>query len=77
MSWLPGTHEVEDVLEIPEDVPAATYSFDVAILSVDGKTAHVELAIAGKRPDKWYPVLQVHVLTSEKDNRVHETRRIP
>jgi hypothetical protein len=27
----------------------------------DGKTAHVELGIAGKRPDKWYPVSKVTI----------------
>jgi Domain of unknown function (DUF4832)/Beta-galactosidase len=61
MSWLPGPHEVDDVVVVPSDVPAATYILDVAILSEDGKTAHVELAIAGKRPDKWYPVSSVKI----------------
>ena len=61
-SWLPGTHEVEDVVVVPADVPAARYNLDVAILSEDGKTAHVELAIAGKRPDKWYPISNVKII---------------
>jgi hypothetical protein len=65
MSWLPGPHEVEEVVVVPTDVPAATYRLDVAILSGDGKTAHVELANAGKRPDKWYPVSEVTIKTSE------------
>jgi len=65
MSWLPGFHEVEEVVVVPADVPAATYRLDIAILSEDGKTAHVELANAGKRPDKWYPVSYVTIRTSE------------
>jgi hypothetical protein len=56
MSWLPGPHQVEEVVFVPADIPAANYDLDVAILSQDGKAAHVELAIAGKRPDKWYPI---------------------
>lgn len=62
MRWLPGPHEVEDAVIVPRDVPAGTYHLDVAILSEDGKTAHVELAIAGKRPDKWYPISNVEIL---------------
>jgi hypothetical protein len=61
MSWLPGLHEVEEVVVVPADVPPARYNLDVAILSRDGQTAHVELAIAGKRPDKWYPVSHVEI----------------
>ena len=62
MLWLPGPHEIEDVALIPADVPAGTYNLDVAILNEDGKTAHVELAFAGKLPDKWYPVSNVKII---------------
>jgi len=56
---------VEEFVVVPADVPAGIYSLDVAILSEDGKTAHVELANAGKRPDKWYPVSEVIIITSD------------
>ena len=59
--WLPGTHGITDTVTVPAVVPAATYSLDVAILSEDGATAHVALAIAGKRPDGWYPVSEVTI----------------
>ncbi len=59
MTWLPGTHEVKDIVAIPGGVPAATYSLDVAILTEDAAAAHVEIAISGKRLDKWYPVSDV------------------
>jgi len=61
MNWLPGPHSIEEAIGIPADIPVATYNLDVAVLSEDGKTAHVELAIAGKRPDKWYPVSSVKI----------------
>jgi hypothetical protein len=61
MSWLPGPHEVVDVVGVPADVPAESYILDVAILSQDGKKAYVELAIAGKRPDNWYPISMVTI----------------
>jgi len=34
---------------------------DVAILAEDAIAAHVEIAIVGKRPDKWYPVSEVTI----------------
>ncbi|MBP2676033.1 MAG: uncharacterized protein H6Q84_2873, partial [Deltaproteobacteria bacterium] len=60
-SWLPGTHEVDEVVRIPPGVPAGAYSLDVAILTEDASAAHVELAIAGKRDDKWYPVSAIRI----------------
>jgi hypothetical protein len=60
-SWLPGTHELDEALKVPADVPAGAYSLDVAILTEDAAAAHVELAIAGKRSDKWYPVSEVGI----------------
>jgi hypothetical protein len=62
MQWLPGTpHEVTDIMTVPEQVPAATYSMDVAILTQDGSSAHVDLAIEGKRADRWYPVSTITI----------------
>jgi len=61
MSWLPGPHNVEEAIGIPADIPGATYNLDVAVLSEDGKTAHVELGITRKRPDKWYPISKVTI----------------
>ena len=61
LSWQPGLHDLEEVVTVPAGVPAATYSLDVAILTEDAKSAHVELAIGGKRPDKWYPVSEVRI----------------
>jgi hypothetical protein len=57
MDWLPGArHEVNDIVVVPDQVPGAIYSLDVAILTRDGSSAHVDLAIGGKRTDRWYPV---------------------
>jgi hypothetical protein len=57
MRWLPGpVHEVEDIVAVPDKLQAGIYTLDVAILTKDGGSAHVDLAIAGKRADRWYPV---------------------
>lgn len=60
--WLPGpSHQVIDTIQVPEGVPPAVYVLDVAILSEDGRAPHVELAIEGKRADRWYPVSRVRI----------------
>ncbi len=59
--WLPGSHLVTDELPVPETVPSGLYSLDVAILSQDGRSAHVDLAIEGKRTDRWYQVSSVTI----------------
>lgn len=61
MTWLPGSHDVEDSLVVPADVVAGSYSLDVAILSEDGAAGHVQLAIDGVRSDLWYPVSTVTI----------------
>jgi len=59
--WLPGDHEVDDVLRVPPAVPEGSYSLDVAILDQEGSGPHVEIAISGRRPDGWYPVSTVAI----------------
>jgi len=54
--WLPGGHEANDTVRVPEDAPPGRYSLDVGILDESGSTPIVEIAIVGKRADKWYPV---------------------
>jgi len=34
---------------------------DVAILTQDGSSAHVDLAIQGRRADRWYPVSKLTI----------------
>jgi hypothetical protein len=62
MRWLPGApHEVQDNVAVPHQVPAGIYSLDVAILTKDRTSAHVDLAIEGKRTDRWYPVSKMTI----------------
>ena len=62
MRWLPGTpHEVQDIVTVPHRVPPAIYSLDVAVLTTDRSAAHVDLAIEGKRTDRWYPVSKLAI----------------
>jgi hypothetical protein len=59
--WLPGVHEVEDAVTLSEDVPEGSYVLDVAILDQGGRVPFVDLAISGKRQDRWYPISTVMI----------------
>jgi hypothetical protein len=58
--WLPGErYWVEDAQVIPEHLPGGVYQVDVAVLDEGGRSALVDLAVAGRRPDRWYRVSTV------------------
>ncbi len=60
--WLPIVQqEVEDVVILPDDVPEGSYVLDVAILDQGGRAPFVDLAIEGKRQDRWYPISTVMI----------------
>jgi hypothetical protein len=59
LTWLPGTHDIEDAFSLPGGISPGTYSLDVGILTEDGARAHIDLAIGGRRDDQWYPVSEV------------------
>jgi hypothetical protein len=60
--WLPGTrYRIEEDWEVPNNISAGTYHLDVAILNEDRNGALIDLAIAGKRPDRWYPISTITI----------------
>ncbi|HYK89153.1 MAG TPA: DUF4832 domain-containing protein [Acidobacteriota bacterium] len=60
-SWLPGDNLYDDTVSIPAGLPAGEYDLDVAILDPVSQQPKVKLAIAGIRPDGWYPMGRVKV----------------
>ncbi len=66
--WLPGTTDVVDHVAVPADLPAGTYSIDVALLDRAGEEPDTDplpplrLAIDGRDADGWYPVSAIDVL---------------
>ena len=60
--WLPGApYEVRDWVLVPRILSVGTYALDLAVLAEDGRSAHVDLAIEGKRADRWYEVSNVTI----------------
>ena len=60
--WLPGAqHEVDDAVTLPEDVQEGSYVLDIAILDQRGHAPFVDLAVSGKRQDRWYPISTVMI----------------
>jgi chitodextrinase len=67
-TWLPGSHTLEDTVQIPSNLAPGAYSLDVAILNKTGDQAFVQLAITEKRPDNWYPVSSVQIVENAQDS---------
>jgi hypothetical protein len=60
--WLPGPPvRVNDTVTVPDGTPVGTYELDVAILDERGRSAAVDLAIGGKRVDRWYAVSRLRI----------------
>jgi hypothetical protein len=65
--WLPGTTTVVDTLTVPIDLPAGLYDVGVAVLDRNGTEPAtlalepLDLGIAGRQTDGWYPLSQVAV----------------
>lgn len=66
-TWLPGSHSLEDTMQIPSNLAPGSYSLDVAVLNENGSQAFVQLAINGKRADNWYPVSVVQIVDNSRD----------
>jgi hypothetical protein len=50
---------VGDAVTLPEGILEGSYALDVAILDQRARAPFVDLAISGKRPDRWYPISTV------------------
>lgn len=61
-TWLPGAHDVEDVVTVPAAVEPGSYALDVGVLTEDGREAHVLLGNEGARPDRWHAVSSVAIV---------------
>lgn len=60
-SWLPGGNDANLPLQIPADLASGTYKVLVSVIAPDTNKPGIDLAIAGKRSDGWYPIDQIQV----------------
>jgi hypothetical protein len=65
--WLPGTWEMAESFELPQNLPPGTYRLEVGILDqagVDPETQPLPplgLRIAGRGEDGWYSLSEIEV----------------
>jgi len=52
--WLPGDIVYDEIIHIPENLPAGTYQLEIAIVSPVSYEPRVKLAIAGINESGWY-----------------------
>jgi hypothetical protein len=60
--WLPGDSVLDGAVFVPYNTSPGTYEMDIAILDERTEEPAVKLAIAGRRPDGWYPLGQIKIL---------------
>jgi hypothetical protein len=59
--WLPGDSLLDGTVKVPADATPGEYDLDIAILDETATAPKVKLAIAGMKPDGWYPLGKIKV----------------
>ncbi|MBP1602677.1 MAG: hypothetical protein H6Q06_2828, partial [Acidobacteria bacterium] len=60
-SWLPGDNLFDSRVNVPADTQPGEYELDLALLNPGSGQPGIKLAIAGVRPDGWYPMGRVKI----------------
>jgi len=60
-SWLPGDNLFDDRVVVPPNIPPGDYELELALLDPHSKEPRINLAIAGRQGDGWYPMGKVRV----------------
>ena len=70
--WLPGTWEMQESVQLPEDLPAGKYRLEVAILDRAGAVPEtrplppLQLAMVGRAEDGWYTLSQIEIVPADR-----------
>jgi hypothetical protein len=59
--WLPGKQHQSYTLAVPRSLPAGRYTLSVGVVDPATRAPAVNLAIAGRTADGWYPVSAIEV----------------
>jgi hypothetical protein len=60
--WLPGDNIYDHSLVVPGHVPADTYELQIAVVDRVNYEPRVNLAIAGRTKDGWYPLGPIEIV---------------
>ncbi len=66
-TWLPGSWELKETIQIPDKLPAGKYRLEVAILDRAGKSPEtrplppLQLGMAGRNDDGWYSLSEIQI----------------
>ena len=59
--WLPGTHQADESLALPPDMPQGEYKILLAFLDPYSQKPRIKLAIEGRLADGWYMLSRVKI----------------
>jgi hypothetical protein len=60
-SWIPGDNLFDSRVTIPPGTPPGDYELELALIDPSSGQSKVKLAIAGIRPDGWYPMGKMRI----------------
>lgn len=60
-TWMPGDNLYNNSVFVPASIPDGDYKLEIALTDPLTRLPKVKLAIAGKEPDGWYPLGEIHV----------------
>jgi hypothetical protein len=60
-SWFPGDNIYDDAVFVPWDLPTGEYQMQIGIVDIQSHEPKVNLAIAGKDPEGWYPLGKIEI----------------
>lgn len=62
-TWMPGDNLYNNAVFVPRTIPDGNYKLEIALVDPSTRQAKIQLAIAGKEPDGWYPLGTVKLNT--------------
>ena len=71
-TWLPGTWEMQESMQLPENLPPGKYRLEVAILDRAGAEPEtgplppLQLGISGRGEDGWYALSQIEIVPADR-----------
>jgi len=65
-NWLPGDAIFDDAVFLPADLPVGEYDLELALLDPQTRKPRIQLAMAGRQPDGWYPLGKLQVVSAHQ-----------
>lgn len=66
-TWMPGDNLYNNAVFVPWNLPDGVYTLEIGLVDAQTYQPAVQLAIAGREEDGWYPLGQIKLQTAESN----------